>query len=101
MNLRTLPLSPSLRKQTNKQGKKSVVSVRKRQDTRARNAFFLLTLFPILLVAVIIVALLVRAWPILSTYSLSELVLGEVWRPNQGQFGFYPFLANDPKWGLV
>jgi phosphate transport system permease protein len=68
------------------------VSIRARQDRAARRTFFVITLFPVLLIVVITAALLVRAWPILSTYGLSDLLLGETWRPNNGQFGFRPFI---------
>lgn len=61
-------------------------------DRTARRAFFVITLFPILLIVVITIALFVRAMPILSVYSLSDLLFGEVWRPNNGQFGFRPFI---------
>jgi phosphate transport system permease protein len=46
----------------------------------------------VLLILIITVALLVRAWPILSQYSFLELLLGEIWKPNSGQFGFRPFI---------
>lgn len=61
-------------------------------DRTARRAFFALTLFPILLIVVITIALLVRAMPILSAYSLTDLLLGDIWRPTNGQFGFRPFI---------
>lgn len=61
-------------------------------DRTARRAFFVITLFPILLILIITVALFVRAMPILSTYSLTDLLFGEIWRPNNGQFGFRPFI---------
>ena len=37
-------------------------------------------------------ALLIRAWPILSAYPLSDLLLGKTWKPNDGLFGFRPFI---------
>ncbi len=65
---------------------------RARADRTARRAFFVITLFPILLIVVITIALFVRAMPILSTYNLTDLLFGEVWRPNNGEFGFRPFI---------
>jgi phosphate transport system permease protein len=35
---------------------------------------------------------LFRSWPIISAYGLSDLLFGEVWKPNNGQFGFWPFI---------
>lgn len=70
----------------------SVSTVRNRRDKTAQSIFFILTLLPVLLMVVIAIALMVRAWPILNTYSLAELLLGKIWRPNAGQFGMLPFL---------
>ncbi len=39
------------------------------------------------------VALLARSRPLLDVYSLRELLLGQVWLPSQGLFGFAPFIA--------
>ena len=47
----------------------------------------------VLLVVVIILALLVRAWPILRSKPLRELLLGTSWHPLQGAFGFWPFIV--------
>jgi phosphate transport system permease protein len=66
--------------------------VRARQDRTARRAFFIITLLPVALILIITVALFIRAWPILSTYQLTDLLFGKVWKPNSGQFGFLPFI---------
>ncbi len=66
--------------------------LRVRQDRTAQRTFFAITLLPILLILIITIALFVRAWPILSTYGLSDLLFGKVWKPNNGQFGFMPFI---------
>ena len=47
----------------------------------------------VLLVAAILIALLVRAWPILRAQSLKDLLLGRTWHPLQGAFGFLPFIV--------
>ena len=52
----------------------------------------LLTLGVVLLVPVIGVALLVRAWPVLTAVPLGELLLGTTWHPLKGTFGFFPFI---------
>ena len=66
---------------------------RKEQDRSASRTLFLLTLLPPVLVLVILVALAIRAWPILSAHTLWELLTGTVWKPLQGAFGFWPFIA--------
>lgn len=43
--------------------------------------------------AVIAIALLVRAWPILSSRPLAELLFSSAWRPTSGAFGFWPFIV--------
>lgn len=51
-----------------------------------------LTLMVILLVPLITVILLIRAWPILSSRSVGELVFSTTWQPMKEAFGFYPFI---------
>ena len=52
-----------------------------------------MTLLPVLLIAVITLALIVRSWPVLGSKPLEQTVLGAVWKPNEGLFGFMPFIA--------
>src|SRR5512145_1922270 len=68
-------------------------TLRTRKDNAARRTFFIFTLLPALLILFVTVALFVRSWPIMSAYGLSDLLFGEVWRPNNGQFGFWPFIV--------
>jgi phosphate transport system permease protein len=70
----------------------STAAARNRQDRAAKKGFFGITLIPILLIALIALALLVRSWPILSTYPLRDTLFGQVWKPSAGQFGFWPFM---------
>ncbi len=83
-------------KQSNKQAEgrefRPSATLRTRQDNAARRAFFIFTLLPVLLILFVTGALFVRAWPIISEYGLSDLIFGEVWKPNNGQFGFWPFI---------
>ena len=46
-----------------------------------------------LLVVMMIAALLGRAWPILRRKPLGELLLGTLWHPLKGAFGFWPFIV--------
>ncbi len=72
---------------------RSSAEARNRQDQLARRAFLAITLLPLFLIAVITIALVIRAWPILSAYPLKGLFLGTVWKPDEGLFGFWPFIA--------
>jgi phosphate transport system permease protein len=65
---------------------------RARTDRAAQRTFFIITLVPVALILIVAVALVVRAYPILNSYNLSDLLLGETWRPNNGEFGFRPFI---------
>ena len=67
-------------------------SPRTRKEIFAQRAFLAITLFPLLLIAIITITLVIRAWPILSEFGFSDLILGDVWRPNNGQFGLWPFI---------
>lgn len=58
----------------------------------ARRTFFVITLLPVCLILIVTVALLYRSWPILKAYPLTELLFGQVWKPTNGQFGFWPFI---------
>lgn len=71
-----------------------VISFPKRRlyDWVAANGFLLLTILPLVILLVMVLALVSRAWPILQVRSLGELLGGRVWRPLQGRFGFYPFI---------
>jgi len=65
---------------------------RARTNRAAQRTFFVITLVPVALILIVAVALVVRAYPILNSYNLSDLLLGETWRPNNGEFGFRPFI---------
>ncbi len=67
-------------------------ALRTRKDNAARRAFFIFTLLPVALIVFVTGALFFRAWPIIREYGLSDLLFGEVWKPNNGQFGFWPFI---------
>lgn len=54
--------------------------------------FLLITGLPFVLIVLMVVALVLRTWPILEIKSIGDLLFGRMWRPLQGQFGFYPFL---------
>ena len=68
-------------------------AARLRQDRRARRAFSVIIILPVFLIALITLALVWRAWPILRGRTLQELIFGVVWKPEQGSFGFWPFIT--------
>jgi phosphate transport system permease protein len=47
----------------------------------------------VILVSVVILASFARAWPILRSKPLTDLLLGREWRPLRGAFGFWPFIV--------
>lgn len=65
---------------------------RRSSDRAGRRLFLLTTAFPFVLIVLMIVALVVRTRPILELKPIGDLLFGQIWRPLQGQFGFYPFL---------
>lgn len=71
----------------------SVFPARRNRERTARRTLFVLTLLPPVLVLMILIALAVRAWPILQAHSLWDLLTGTMWKPLQGFFGFWPFIA--------
>ena len=75
-----------------RQSRPSVVA-RNQQNQLARRTFFVITLLPMILIAAVTLILLVRSWPILSAYSLRDLFFGSTWRPDQGLFGFWPYIT--------
>lgn len=73
--------------------KRPSLLARHRQDQLAGRVFFVFSLIPILLATIIIVMLVIRAWPIFQAHPWWEMLTGQVWKPEQGQFGFLPFIA--------
>jgi phosphate transport system permease protein len=66
---------------------------RKNKDRLAQRVYFAITLLPVVLLAAIALALVLRSLPIFQQHSLWELVSGRVWQPLRGSFGFLPFIA--------
>jgi len=62
-------------------------------DSAGETAMGWLAVGAALLMVAIGTALLIRAWPILRSHPLKELLLGRTWHPLQGAFGFWPFIV--------
>ena len=63
------------------------------RDQAARKTFLVITILPLFLIVAITIGLFIRSWPILSRYPLKDLFLGSVWEPDNGLFGFWPFIT--------
>jgi len=66
---------------------------RRAKDRLAGRIFFTITILPFTILVLMIIALALRSAPILQTATLWELLSGRIWKPFQGLFGFYPFIA--------
>jgi phosphate transport system permease protein len=67
--------------------------LRRRSDQLAGRLFFIFSVIPVALAILILVLLTYKSWPLLSTHSLWQLLSGQVWKPEEGLFGFWPFIA--------
>lgn len=65
---------------------------RSARDRLAKRLMALLTVAVTLMVPLVALALLQRARPLLEASPLAELLFSSTWRPQQGAFGFYPFI---------
>lgn len=61
-------------------------------DFLATRLMLVATIFVTVLVVLIGSGLLIKSWPILSHYSLGNLLFSSAWQPSQAQFGFLPFI---------
>jgi phosphate transport system permease protein len=68
-------------------------AARLKADRSARRSVSIITLLPVLLIALITIALIVRSWPVLGSQPLGKTVLGALWKPQEGLFGFLPYIA--------
>jgi phosphate transport system permease protein len=84
--------TPQIIKKATGRFTRPVAAPRTRQNNLAQRTFFGFTLLPVLLILIVAVALLVRSWPIFNAYPLKDLLFGNVWKPTDGLFGFWPFI---------
>lgn len=84
--------STSTTEASNRETRDSLVS-RKKQEKRASLLFKGLTFLPIVLFVIILIVLISRSLPILEQKNVFDLLLGKIWRPSEGEFGFLPFIA--------
>lgn len=65
---------------------------RRTKDSLASKLMLLAIILPTAIIVVIAFVLFQRSSPILVTQPLNDLLLGRLWRPSKGLFGFYPFI---------
>ncbi len=58
----------------------------------ARKIMFLLTLFPVLVIFLMLFGLVQKSRPILAFKSFSEILFSSSWHPLRGEFGLFPFI---------
>jgi phosphate transport system permease protein len=63
------------------------------KDRASARLFLALSALPLLITAIMVLALAARARPILVGHTIWELLMGRTWQPLSGQFGYYPFIA--------
>lgn len=63
-----------------------------KRDRAPRFFTGLFALFPLTLAATIFLALLLKAFPLLSFKSLPSLLFSSAWQPSRGHFGLWPFI---------
>ena len=69
------------------------LAVRRRSDKLARWLFFIFSIIPVALAIFIFILLIYKSWPILKVNSIWQLLTGQVWKPEEGLFGFWPFIT--------
>jgi phosphate transport system permease protein len=72
---------------------RSSLVLRRRSDRMAGVLFFVFSVIPVALAALILGMLIYKSWPLLRTHSTWQLLTGQVWKPEEGLFGFLPFIA--------
>lgn len=84
---------PSKENSLNKRETRSTLVSRLRLDHQASSGFKLMTTFPAVILVALVIALFIRAYPILEQIPINELLLGKSWKPSLGEFGFLPFIS--------
>lgn len=65
-----------------------------KKENLVAGASGIIAFFPVLLTAAIFLAILLKAWPLISLKSLPELIFSSAWQPQKGEFGLWPFLLS-------
>jgi phosphate transport system permease protein len=73
--------------------KRPSLVARQQSDKRVGDLFFFFSIIPIILALLILVVLVYKSWPLLKTHNLWQLLSGQIWKPEEGLFGFWPFIT--------
>ena len=84
--------SQPIKKTEGRPNRPSVAAHRISLDQTVRKSFLVITLLPLFLIIIVTIALVIRSWPILVAYPIKDLLLGNIWRPDKGLFGFFPYI---------
>lgn len=68
-------------------------SVRVLRDQRVKRLFSVITVLPVILILLVSAALVLRSWPVLGTQPLQASIFGVQWKPEEGVFGYWPFIS--------
>ena len=66
---------------------------RRRNDQLAGRLFFFFSIIPVGLAILILIMLVYKSWPMMQTHSLLQMLAGRVWKPDDGLFGYWPFIT--------
>lgn len=69
-----------------------IMQLRRIKDILAGRMMMVLALASGLIVFLVALGLLIKAWPILSSEPIGTLLFSSAWKPMKGMFGFWPFL---------
>jgi len=75
------------------QSERLSLAVRLRSDKFARWVFIILSIIPVVLALLIFGMLVFKSLPIMKVNSIWQLLTGQVWKPEEGLFGFWPFIT--------
>jgi phosphate transport system permease protein len=68
-------------------------NLRIKHNQRVGKFLYAFSAFPIMLTFAILLSLIYKSYPLLQENSLMSLIMGVVWKPMQGLFGFWPFIV--------
>ena len=65
---------------------------RKKHNQRVGRFLYIISILPMLLAVAILIALIIKSYPLIEKFSIKSLITGTEWKPMQGLFGFWPFI---------
>ncbi|MGB9892890.1 MAG: phosphate ABC transporter permease subunit PstC, partial [Candidatus Saccharicenans sp.] len=68
------------------------MTIKEKRENLKKFIISVFAVFPIFLAVVILLALVIKASPLLFLKSLPSLIFSSAWQPSRGQFGLWPFI---------